>query len=452
MLSWSASLPVAEQSGPRPTLGLRHVVALCVGVVIGAGIYRSPSLVAGASGDPGTFLLTWLAGGLLSIVGALCYAELASTYPSAGGDYHFLSRAFGSRIGFLYAWARLSVIQTGSLALLAFVFGDYTAALIDLGPSGPAILAAVLIVALTAINMIGIRQGAGTQVWLTVVEVGGLVTLIVVGLLLAPAAPAEIAAPAAGEASLGLTLVFVLLTYGGWSEAVYVSAELRDARRRIGWALIASLIIVTALYLLVNLAYLRVLGLGGIAASDAVAANVMRRAFGEGGALAISLLVAVSAVTSANATAITGARTTYSIGRRFPALGWLGRWDDARGTPGNALLLQGGVALLLVLAGAFSRDGFRLAVEFTAPVFWLFLLLVGVALFVLRAREPDVDRPFPVPLYPLLPIIFCVTSAYLLYSSVAYTGLGALVGVGVLIAGALLLLFVRPPPLFEESD
>ncbi|WP_243444762.1 APC family permease [Sphingosinicella humi] len=431
-------------SGPRPTLGARHVAAVVIGIVIGAGIFRTPSLVAGAAGTETVFLLTWLAGGLLSIIGALCYAELASAFPSAGGDYHFLTRAFGRRLGFLYAWARLSVIQTGSLALLAFLFGDYASEIVPLGRHSSALYAAAAVIALTGINWIHVHRGTGSQLWLTILEVGGLFAVIAAGLLVG-SAEASTTEPS-GESSIGLVLVFVLLTYGGWSEGAYLSAELRGGRRRIAGVLVGSLVLVTLLYLLVNFAYLRALGLGGVAGSDAVAADLMERAVGPAGAVLISLLVAVSALTSANATSITGARTTYALGRNFPQLRWLGRWKMRGETPGNALLAQAAIALLLIGAGTFARDGFQMAVEYTAPVFWLFLLLVGISLFVLRVREPEAERPFRVPLYPLLPAIFCLTSFYLLYSSVAYTGTSALVGVGILALGAVLLLFLRVPP------
>ncbi|MBB4633210.1 amino acid transporter [Sphingosinicella soli] len=214
--------------------------------------------------------------------------------------------------------------------------------------------------------------------------------------------------------------------------------------------MVIGLGIVTVLYLLVNLAFLNALGLAGMAESDAVAADVMRRAFGERGAAILSLLIVVAALTSANATAITGARTSCALGREFPAFRWLGRWDRARDTPGNALVVQGGIALLLVVAGAFARDGFTLAVEYTAPVFWFFLLLTGIALFVLRVREPDVPRPFRVPLYPLTPALFCLTCLYLLWSSVSYTGWGAFAGIAVLAAGGVLLIVFRS--LGKESD
>ena len=437
----------ASMGAPRPTLKARDVLAITVGIVVGAGIFRTPALVAGEAGSEAAMLLAWTAGGLLSIIGALCYAELASTYPSMGGDYHFLHRAYGPRVAFLYGWARLAVIQTGSIALLAYVFGDYLAAVFPIGPHSSAIYAAAAVILVGAINWLGVRQGARAQRWLTVAEVGGLLLIVIAGLVIAPAA--QPSAPPQREGAIGLMMVFVLLTYGGWSETVYVSAELEDAPRRLGRIMVAGLALVMLLYLLANLAFLRALGLAGMAASDAVAAEVMRRATGESGAVVISLLVSIAALTSANATVITGARTNCALGRSFPALRWLGFWNTDRDTPGNALIVQSTVALLLVIAGAFARDGFQLVVEYTAPVFWLFMLLIGLSLFILRVRDPAADRPVRVPLFPVLPAIFCLTNAYLLYSSLAYTGVGAIAGVAVLATGLLLLLFLRPVPTKE---
>lgn len=433
-------------TAPPRVLGARHAVALCVGIVIGAGIFRAPSLVAANSPSELAFMLAWAAGGLLSIVGALCYAELAAAYPGVGGDYRYLSRAFGARFGFVHAWARLSVIQTGSIALLAFVCGDYLAAAVEAGPAGATLFAAATVVVLTALNLAGTRTGTSAQLWLTAIEAGGLVLVAAAAFLLIPAGTEPRPPPPAGTGgALGLAMVFVLLTFGGWSETVYVTAELRGPRRRIAGVLIAGLALVTALYLAANLAFLHALGLGGLAASETVAADVMARALGPAGAAVIAGIVAVAALTSANATIITGARTGQALGAATPALGWLGRWSHARDAPANALLAQGAVALALVVAGGLARDGFARAVEFTAPVFWLFMLAVGVALFVLRAREPDIERPFRVPLYPLTPAIFCATSAWLLWSSLAYTGAAALFGVGVLAVGAVLALFITPP-------
>lgn len=442
----------APNSEPRQTLRTLDAVAITVGIVLGAGIFRTPSLVAGGVSSELMLMAVWLAGGLVALIGALCYAELASAFPHAGGDYHYLRRAFGNRIAFLYAWARLAVIQTGSVAILCFVFGDYLAALAPLGPNGSAIYAALAVIALTAINWLGVQQASRTQNLLTLLEVGGLAIIIVAGLALAPAAPPPPPAGASAPGNaIGLVMVFVLLTYGGWNEAVYITSELRGGPRKMVRVLLLGIGIITTLYLLANLAYVEALGLDGMAASDAVAAELMRRAAGDTGAAIITIAVVIAALTSANATIFTGARSTYALGRDMPALRFLGHWNGPKGTPGNALLVQGAVSLLLVIGGAFARDGFQTAVEYTAPVFWFFFMLVGVSLFVLRRREPDTPRPFRVPLYPLTPIFFCAVNAWLLWSSLAYTGWGALVGAGVLAAG-IMLLFLFPSTSKEAPE
>jgi amino acid transporter len=417
-------------------------MALIVGTVVGAGIFRTPSLVAANAGTETAALLAWVAGGVISLIGGFCYAELAAAYPNPGGEYHYLRRAFGARLGFLFAWARITVIQTGSIALLAFVIGDYASELAPLGPYSSGIYAGVTVAAVTGINVIGVRQGKLAQNVFTVAEVLGVLLVVLAGLVLTAPPAATAATTATSTSALGLMMVFVLLTYGGWNEAAYISAEVRGSRRTIARVLVLSILGVTALYVLVNLAYVRGLGLAGMAQSKTIAADLMERAAGVAGARFVSVLIVISALTSVNATAFTGARTAYALGLDFRPLGFLGRWHARAETPVNALLTQGTIALALVALGAAMRRGFETMVEYTAPVFWLFFLLVGVSLFVLRRREPEVPRPFKVPLYPITPLVFCATCAYLLYSSLAYTGSGALVGVTVLAAGALVLLLM----------
>ncbi|RZS86203.1 APC family permease [Pigmentiphaga kullae] len=431
----------AAKPATRPLLGTLDIMALVVGIVIGAGIFSAPSLVAMHAGSPTAMMMAWVVGGMISVAGALCYAELASTYPHAGGDYHYLRRAFGTRLSFLFAWARLTVIPTGSIALLGYIFGDYASQIVNLGPASPAIYAAAIIVVLTLVNVAGLSTGKWTQNLLTALEVGGVVLIISVGLLFAPdAAPAAPAAPAPGVANWGLVLIFVMLTYGGWNEAAYISAEASGPGRTLPRALFWSLALITLLYLLVNLAYLNVLGQDGMGASSAVAADMMRRALGEPGAQLIALLIAISALTSANATILTAARTTYAFGQDTPAFSMLAKWHPQWNTPVNALWVQAAISLALVALGAFTRSGFATMVEYTAPVFWLFFVLSGVALFVLRRKDPGAHRPFRVPLYPLTPLLFIATSGYLFYASLRHTGVGALVGVAVLGVGALLML------------
>jgi len=470
--------------GPRPLLGLREAVTLIVGVVVGAGIFKAPALVAGMTGSAPWMFLAWALGGVVSLAGALCYAELCTAYAHPGGDYHFLHRAYGRALAFLFGWARYAVITTGSIALLAFVFGDYLQQVLPLPAASPALgtasWAALAVLALAVLNLTGLRGASLAQTGLTLLEVCALLAVAMAAALLAgpalldaaagsPTASASVpssaaavaeaggaaagaasgAAAAAGTgppASFGLAMVFVLLAYGGWNEAAYISAEVRDGRRNMVRALVLSVVLITLLYLLVAWACWHALGMRGLAASSAPAADVMRLAFGPAGERVLALLVAVSALTSINATMIVGARTGYALGRDWRALGWLGDWDSARGTPRLALLLQCAAALALVALGTALGSGFRAMVEFTAPVFWLFFLLTGIALFVLRRREPERPRPYRVPLYPLLPAVFCAACAGMLWSSLSYVSaqsLGGLnaawIGVAVLGAGLVVL-------------
>lgn len=438
-----AASPGQNAEAPAKVLTVKDAIFLTVGIVIGAGIFKAPSLVAGASGSEVILVLAWLLGGTITLLGALTYAELASTFPDAGGDYHFLHLAYGKRLAFLFAWARATVITTGSIALLAFVFGDYCAQLFPMGEYGSAIYACAVVLILTAIHWVSTRASSTTQNWLTGLEVIGLMLVAVAGFIATPAAAAPAAAAISGETAFGFAMVMVLLTFGGWNEAAYVSAELSSDKRGIARALIASILVVTALYLAVNLAYLNALGLSGMAKSEAVAADVLKAAFGPAGAKLMSVIVAVATLTSINSTLIVGSRSSYAAGRDWPALRFLGAWSTQGSSPRHALVVQAIIAIGLIVLGAIQRKGFETMVDYTAPVFWFFFLLTGMSVFVLRARHPDVERPFRVPLYPVIPALFCVACAWLLYSSLAYVKTGAMFGVGLLVAGGVLSLFLK---------
>jgi amino acid transporter len=353
-------------------------------------------------------------------------------------------------MAFLFAWARLAVIQTGSIVFVAFVFGDYASQIFSLGAYSSSLYAALAIVFFTGLNAEGVQLGKTTQRVLTGATILGLLLIVGAGLFLAPESAAK-PPPATGDgwlnsSQIGGAMIFVLYTYGGWNEAAYVSGELRNVKRNMVRALLISIGLITTLYLLVNWAYLNGLGIEGVSSSDAVAADLMRATLGESGAIVLSLLVVAAALSSTNATIFTGARTNFALGRDTSLFSYLGVWDDRADTPANALWVQCGVALALVGVGAATRQGFQSMVDYTAPVFWLFFLATGVSLFVLRWTEPDVDRPFQVPLYPVTPLVFCLASTYMLWSSLAYTGIGALLGAGVLLAGVPLLWFRQRTP------
>jgi len=408
---------------PKPALSVFDAVMIITGIVIGAGIYSVPPLVAKFTGSVEWMLAAWILGGVLSLIGALNYAELATTFPNAGGDYHFLTRAYGKDVSFFFAWARVTVITTGSIALLGFVLGDYMSKLLSLGPYSSALYAALTVVVLTAINIAGLRESARTQNVLTLIEVGGLILVILAGLMIGGSAPIASSTPPASAgvpALFGLAMVFILLTYGGWNEAAYISAEVKGGKRAILKALVLALLLITASYIVFVLALLYGLGFDGIQKSNAVAADVVGKAFGSFGITLVGVGVAVATLTSINATMLVGARTNYALGNDWPIVAFMSRWHGERDAPVRAFLVQGALALALIVLGALETDGFKTMVEFTAPVFWFFFLLTGVAVFVLRFRYPHVTRPFKVPFYPVLPLAFIATCAYLLYSSITY--------------------------------
>jgi amino acid transporter len=431
----------AAGAAPRRHLQVRHAIAVCVGTVVGSGIFRaSPDVAANLTG-PAQLFGAWLMGAVLSVLGALCFAEMSAAFPHAGGDYAFLARAYGRRLALLFAWSRFSVIHTGSMALLAFVFGDYLAQIFNFGAMSSPVFGMLAVLVLIFVNLRGVRLGIGTQLGLMSLVVFGLSCVFLAGLWQAwhgVAPPAS--APAAGASRPGAAMIFVLLAYGGWSDAATLSAEMRDERRGIVLALIGGLGIVALLYMGANWGFLTVLGYTGLATSHAPAAEAMRLAFGRIGEVLMVVTVATTAISVMNSLLIVGARTTYAAVNDWSGEVHLGRWDVLRGHPAQAMIAMGVVALLQLVFGSLTLDGFKNMVDFMTPVYWFFLSLSALAVMVLRRRFPDAPRPFRVPGYPFTPLVFFASCLYMLYSSLVYVQMGALVGVAVLALGGLLLL------------
>lgn len=423
---------------PQRQLAAAGAITIIIGIVVGAGIFRTPSMVAGVTGDVGWAFVAWTLGGVISLIGALCYAELASTYPHAGGDYHFLSRAYGRQASFLYAWAKAMVINTGSIALLAFVFGDYLSAVINLGPNSSAIWALLVVLVLTVINIMGLTFAARLQAFFTIIVFVGL--LMVAASAIWIDSPASVSPPLFSSSPplglMGLAMVFVLLTFGGWNESAYISAEVKGGAKSIVSIIVISLALITALYVAVNLALFYGLGLEALAKSQAPASDLVLRGMGLWAEWLVSALVALAALTSINATMIVGARSNYALGRDWLHLRFIGQWRADRGVPVVAYLVQSLICVALIGLGSMYADGFEAMVEFTAPVFWGFLFLVGLGLMRLRQIDPNAVRPYRVPLYPVLPIVFCATCGYLTYSSIMYAHSQGAVHVSLLVMAA----------------
>lgn len=445
------AMPIAGAAAQK--LGLWDAVSIIIGIVIGAGIYETPPLILANVSSPAAALGAWLAGGALSLVGAACYAELASTYPRSGGDYVYLSRAFGPLAGFLFGWAQLSVILTGSIGMMAYVFSDYTVALTG-APAGHGMWwAAAAVLALTLLHVFGVSLGTRAQNLLTGAKILGVLSVVAAGAWLEwqREAPRAALAPTSSGASFGLAMVLVLYTFGGWNDAAFVAAEVRERRKNLPRALLGGTLAVTLIYVLMNAAFLVALGFDAARSSRAIARDVFVSAFGAGGGAAISVLVMISALGAASALIFTGSRLHAALGRDYSILSRLGAWHPRLGSPALALLAQFAITLILIgVAGSgFGRrhGGFDALLSATAPVFWSFFLLTGLALFRLRRRDPQRARPFRVPLYPVTPLLFCATCAYMLYSSIDYAGTLTLLGLVPLVAGIPLYFASKRKPL-----
>ena len=405
---------------PKRELSLFDSTCIIVGIIIGAGIYQmAPDIARGAESWWGVFGI-WIVGGLLSLAGALSYAELATAYPREGGDYVYLSKAYGRWAGFLFGWAQLTVVRPGDILVMAFAFATYGRAIYDPLAAYPGlsqrVFAGAAVLVLTIINILGIKQGKWTQNLLTTAKALGLLAIVGV----AVAAPRGAGTPVSYEGLMPMTwwlaLIFVLFTYGGWNEMAYVAAEVKDPRRNIVRALVTGTAAVITLYLLVNGAFLYTLGYNGLSTSKAVASDAIGTAFPVVGSRLISALVCISALGAVNGLIFTGARISYAMGGDHRLFRALGHWDSRTGTPVWALAVQGLIALALILAFGDYID----AVLYTAAAVYAFYLGTSLSVLVLRFKEPDVDRPYKVTGYPLTPLIFSGVCLLLIWNSINY--------------------------------
>jgi amino acid transporter len=417
---------------PERRLTMFDCTSIVVGIIIGSGIYESTSRVAGALTTPTELLFAWVAGGLFSLVGAWCYAELATRFPEQGGDYVYLSYAFGRPIGFLFAWIQLWIIRPGSIGAMACIFAAYAIPLreamlpnVDFGRFEFLFYSCGSIVVLSLVNMAGVPLGKRTQNVLSAAKVLGLLAVVVAGLTASVSQQAAAVAPPLTPmvADWGFAMIFVLFAYSGWNEMGCVTAEVRNPERNISRALLLATGIVTLVYLGINGACVEVLGLSGMAGSDAVMTDTVSRTVGPRSAVLLSGLICISALGSTNGMIFTGARIYYAFGSQHPMFRGLAAWSPRFGTPLQALALQGAVTALLVIGfsgGGGSRYDFDRLVMFMTPPFYAFLALSAAAVIAFRVRRHGEANAFRSPLFPLAPLAMAAGSLFLLWKGIEY--------------------------------
>lgn len=405
---------------PQRRLTLFDATCIIIGIVIGAGIYETAPVIASTMGTPLWLILIWLLGGLLSLIGALCYAELTTAYPEEGGDYVFLTRAFGRKMGFLFNWAGFWIIRPANIGALAFIFARYAGSIVPLNGGGFMPYAAAAVIILTLINIRGVQSGKWTQNILTLVKTSGLLMIVAVGL---SGAAANGGVPVQGQTGgnhFYLALILVLFTYGGWNNISYVAAEVVRPEKNLLRSLITGVLLITGIYIIVNLAFLHALGMEGMSKTSSIATDLVQPVLGKTGAVLISLLICITCLNNINGVIFTESRINYAMGREHYLYRLLGRWDARLDAPVWSLVFQAVITLVLITVLGGRENAFQRLVVFSAPLYWFFVFLVGVALFVFRRRRDQSRSCFKVPGYPWLPLVFCLTSLFLFYASFAY--------------------------------
>ena len=407
------------------------------GTMIGSAIFIVPSSIAAGLGASMPSLLIWVVGGLVSLFGALCVAELGAAMPQAGGQYVYLSRAFHPALGFLYGWSAFLVINTASIAAIAVGFATYLKYFVPgLTANDVKAVASGSIIGLTLLNFLGLRAGAVAQNFFTLLKIAALAAIPVLALTLSGGSLTNLeplwgsGQSASIGAAIGPALVAVLWAYDGWVESTYVGSEIRDPGRNLPLSIVLSTLIVAGTYVAVNAAYLYLLGPGKMAVSPLVASDAMQVILGVGGATFIAVAILISTLGANNGIVFTSARVPYAMAVEGKFFAWAGRLNPRTHSPNVTLAVQMMVALLFTMTGSYVQLG-----TYVVFVSFLFYALSALAVIVLRRREPGMERPYKVWGYPVTPIVFIAFALYLVGDTILHTPRESAVGAGIVLLG-----------------
>jgi basic amino acid/polyamine antiporter, APA family len=408
-------------------IGPFDATMIVMGGIVGSGIFVTPAIVARSAGSPLLIVTAWLIGGAAALLGAFVYAELSSARPEVGGQYAYLREAVHPLVAFLYGWALLLVIQTGGMAATAITFARYFRELVPLA-IGDGALAALAMAVLTLINCFGVRAGSSAQSVLMVLKIGALAGLIAAGLLLSRPAGTS-AQPANGSLlGLGAALVPVLFAYGGWQTSCFVAGEMRDPRRDLPRALLAGVGGVIALYTLVAISCLRTLGPVELARTGVPALEVMTRALGRKGAVAISAGIAVSTLGFLSQSILTAPRVYFAMAEDGVFFHRVATVHPRTRVPVVAIALQGILTIVIALSGTFE-----VILNYVVSIDFVFFALTACCVFVFRRR--GVRGSFAMPGHPFTTAAFILVCASVVASTFRADPLHSLAGLGFTLAG-----------------
>jgi APA family basic amino acid/polyamine antiporter len=431
----------SEQPQLLRALGAWETASIAVGIMIGTAIFIVPADVTRAVGSPSAALMVWTVGGLLSLFGALSFAEMAAMMPQAGGQYVYLREAYGPLTSFLCGWSFFLAAQGGGISVLAVGFAEYMGEFLPLQPWQQKLAAAASIILFTIINYRGVKEGGRVQSLLTGIKVGAIVALILLGFVLVHGTPAgrgtiQVPSGAGFVAAFGVALVGVLWAFEGWNACTFASGEVKNPQRDLPRALILGTIGVIGLYVALNLVYYRVLSVQEVAESKRVGADAAVRIFGRSGSLFVSLLIIISTLGSLNGSILAAPRVYYAMAKDGLFFRWCAEIHPKFHTPHWALAVQCVWAVLLVVMGTYNQ-------LFTYVVFaaWIFYALTGYAVIVLRRKLPDAPRPYRVMGYPWVPIAFVLASAWFLVNTLFEKPIESGLGVVMVLLGVPVYLF-----------
>ncbi len=427
----------------RKELTLYSLTMVAIGSCIGSGIFLTPSQIASHLPQPLLVLAVWALGGLITLTGALTFAELGAMFPQAGGVYQYLKEAYGDLFGFLYGWAYLVVITSGAIAALCIACATYIGFLIPMGQHGITLIAIFLLIVVTLVNILRVKAGEMFSNIFTGLKLLGIAGVILVGFFMGKAGNLSIASAGSGSTSnifnaFGLALIGVLWSYGGWQHATFVAGEAKDAKRTVPRAMVLGGLVVAVVYLLANFAFLFLLPIDDIAASNSLAADAIQTVLPFGGVV-IAVIIAISTLGTAGIYTLSAPRIYYAMAKDKIFFSKLAEVHPKFRTPMNAILVQSIWAVVLLLFwGTFEN-----VITYVVFTDWIFFCLTAIAIFVLRKKAKDRHRPYKTFGYPVTPLIFIVITFFFVINTLIERPMQAWAGLILMAIGTGLFYFFK---------